>query len=89
MIVFLTLSLLLFICFSVNAIHALIALVLLFVNFTLILFHTEVPFLSFSYLLVYVGALCVLFLFIILLVNLRIISVLQRWNLLLLLIIIL
>jgi len=79
-------TLLVYICVSVYAIHALIALILLFVNFTIILFHTEVSFLGFSYLLVYVGALSVLFLFIILLINLRIISIQHRWNLLLLLI---
>jgi NADH:ubiquinone oxidoreductase subunit 6 (subunit J) len=83
--ILLFISLLVFICVTVNAIHALIALILLFLNFTIILFQLQVPFLGFAYLLVYVGALSVLFLFVITLINLRIISISHNSNLLLLL----
>jgi NADH-quinone oxidoreductase subunit J len=78
-------SLLLFITVTPNAIHALLALILLFINFALLLFITDSVFLGFAYIIVYIGAICVLFLYIILLLHLRTYSLMQRFNTLLLL----
>jgi len=73
-------SLLLFITVTPNAIHALLALILLFINFSFLLFLTDSAFLGFSYILVYIGAICVLFLYIILLLHLRSYTLMQRYN---------
>jgi NADH:ubiquinone oxidoreductase subunit 6 (subunit J) len=73
-------SLLLFITLTPNAIHALLALIILFINFAFLLFITESLFLGFAYILVYIGAICVLFLYIILLLHLRTYSLMQRFN---------
>jgi len=78
-------SLLLFILVTPNAIHALLALILVFINFSLLLFQLEATFLGFSFILVYIGAICVLFLYIILLLHLRSYSLMERFNLLMLL----
>lgn len=43
----------------------------MFINFAFFLFSIELTFLGFSYILVYIGAICVLFLYVILLLNLR------------------
>jgi len=75
---------LLFITITPNAIHALLALILLFINFAILLFITETSFLGFAYILVYIGAICVLFLYIILLLHLRSYSLMQRSNALIL-----
>jgi NADH:ubiquinone oxidoreductase subunit 6 (subunit J) len=72
--------LLTFILITPNAIHGLLGLILLFCNFALVLFTVKVPFLGFAYILVYIGAICVLFLYIILLLNLRSYSLVQRIN---------
>jgi len=78
-------ALLLYILVTPNAIHALLALILLFIQFSLLLFVFDSSFLAFSYILVYIGAICVLFLYIILLLHLRTYSLLQRTNFVLLL----
>jgi len=82
-------SLLLFITVTPNAIHALLALILLFINFSFLLFLIESTFLGFAYILVYIGAICVLFLYIILLLHLRSYTLMQRYNSLILLALIL
>jgi NADH:ubiquinone oxidoreductase subunit 6 (subunit J) len=73
-------SLLLFITATPNAIHALLALILLFINFSFLLFQIDSAFLGFAYILVYIGAICVLFLYIILLLHLRSYTLMQRYN---------
>lgn len=82
--IFIFFALLLFITITPNAIHALLALILLFINFAVLLFITETSFLGFAYILVYIGAICVLFLYIILLLHLRSYSLMQRSNALIL-----
>jgi NADH:ubiquinone oxidoreductase subunit 6 (subunit J) len=72
--------LLFFIAVTPNAIHALLALILLFINFSGLLFMTDSAFLGFAYILVYIGAICVLFLYIILLLHLRSYTLMQRYN---------
>lgn len=73
-------SLLVFISSTPNAIHALLALILLFINFSILLFSINSIFLGFAYILVYIGAICVLFLYIILLLHLRTYSLMNRVN---------
>jgi len=58
--------------------HGLLGLILLFGNFALFLFLLDLPFLGFAYIIVYIGAICVLFLYIILLLNLRIYPLIMR-----------
>jgi NADH:ubiquinone oxidoreductase subunit 6 (subunit J) len=77
--------LLFYILLTPNAIHALLALILIFINFSILLFILDSSFLAFSYVLVYIGAICVLFLYIILLLHLRTHNILQRTNMVLLL----
>jgi NADH:ubiquinone oxidoreductase subunit 6 (subunit J) len=54
-------------------------------NFAVLLFITDSVFLGFAYILVYIGAICVLFLYIILLLHMRTYSLMQRFNTFLLL----
>jgi NADH-quinone oxidoreductase subunit J len=76
--IFLSLLLLTFILITPNIMHGLLGLILLFGNFALFLFLLDLPFLGFAYILVYIGAICVLFLYIILLLNLRIYPLIMR-----------
>jgi NADH-quinone oxidoreductase subunit J len=75
---FLSLFLLTFILITPNIMHGLLGLILLFGNFALFLFLLDLPFLGFAYIIVYIGAICVLFLYIILLLNLRIYPLIMR-----------
>lgn len=54
-----------------NPIYALIALILVFLNTAIFLLSIQVQFLAFIYLIVYIGAIAILFLFVIMLFNLR------------------
>lgn len=60
------------ILFFRNPIHCLLCLILAFLNFSILLFHLNMEFLALSYVVIYVGAISVLFLFVILLLNLRV-----------------
>ncbi|RYD78219.1 MAG: hypothetical protein EOP84_14555 [Verrucomicrobiaceae bacterium] len=44
-----------------NPIYSLLALILTFINFSFVLFSVKLEFLALAYLIVYVGAICVLF----------------------------
>ena len=63
-----------FILINNNPIYSLLALILTFINFSFVLFSVKLEFLALAYLIVYVGAICVLFIFVILLLNLRFFS---------------
>jgi len=54
-----------------HPVHCLLALILSFLNFSFLLVFLNLEFLALAYVVVYVGAICVLFLFLILLLNLR------------------
>jgi NADH:ubiquinone oxidoreductase subunit 6 (subunit J) len=54
-----------------NPIYALISLILVFLNTAIFLISIQVQFLAFIYLIVYIGAIAILFLFVIMLFNLR------------------
>lgn len=61
----------LFVILLSNPIYALIALILVFLNTAIFLISIQVQFLAFIYLIVYIGAIAILFLFVIMLFNLR------------------
>ena len=71
----------LFILVSNHPIYCLFSLILTFVNFSILLLFLNLEFLALSYLIVYVGAICVLFIFVILLLNIRIYNFGNRRNL--------
>jgi NADH-quinone oxidoreductase subunit J len=54
-----------------NPIYALISLIILFLNTAIFLLSIQVQFLAFIYIIVYIGAIAILFLFVIMLFNLR------------------
>jgi len=56
-----------------NPIHSVFFLVLVFFNVALLLIVFEVEFLALVFLVVYIGAICVLFLFVIMMINIRIV----------------
>ena len=57
--------------YTKNPLHAVLALILVFINGALILLKLNADFLALIYVVVYVGAICVLFLFVIMLLNIR------------------
>ena len=62
---------LLLIIITKNPLHAVLALILVFINSALLLLQIKAEFLALIYIVVYVGAICVMFLFVIMLLNLR------------------
>lgn len=54
-----------------NPIYALLALIFVFLNTALFLLSMQIQFLAFIYLIIYIGAIAILFLFVIMLFNLR------------------
>lgn len=70
----------LFILISNHPIYCLFSLILTFVNFSILLLCLNLEFLALSYLIVYVGAICVLFIFVILLLNIRVYNLAKRQN---------
>lgn len=54
-----------------NPIYALLALIFVFLNTALFLLSIQIQFLAFIYLIIYIGAIAILFLFVIMLFNLR------------------
>ncbi len=69
-----------------NAVYALIALILQFLTFAMLLTSMNLPFLALSYVLVYIGAICVLFLYILLLLHFRRILLQEALHMMLLII---
>ena len=59
---------------SSNAVHSVLFLILVFFNITGLLLLLGVEFLSFMFLIIYVGAIAVLFLFVVMMLNIKIIS---------------
>lgn len=70
----LALSSTLFIIISVHTVHAVLLLVLVFCNITGILVLLNAEYLALIYLIVYIGAIAVLFLFVVMMLNLRLIE---------------
>jgi NADH:ubiquinone oxidoreductase subunit 6 (subunit J) len=62
----------LFVVFSINPIHSILFLIFAFVNGAAVLLSLHVEFISILFIVVYVGAIAVLFLFAVMLLNLRI-----------------
>lgn len=71
----------LFILISNHPIYCLFCLILTFINFSILLILFNLEFLALSYVIVYVGAICVLFIFVILLLNIRVYNLSSRKNL--------
>lgn len=61
----------LFILWTKNPLLAILGLISVFINSSLILLTLDVHFLALIYVVIYVGAICVLFLFVVMLLNLR------------------
>lgn len=70
-----------FIISNNNPIYSLLALISCFINFSFLLFFLHLDFFALVYIIVYVGAICVLFLFVILLLNLRSYMIKEKFNL--------
>lgn len=62
----------LLICFSNNAIHAILILILLFVTNSLYMLLVDMEFLALMFIIIYVGAIAILFLFVIMMLDIRI-----------------
>ena len=60
-----------YILFTKNSLHAVLALTIGFLNAAIILLGNNCEFIAMIFLVVYIGAICVLFLFVIMLLNLR------------------
>lgn len=60
-----------------NPIHSILFLILVFVNGTIFLFYLNLEFFAITFLLVYVGAIVVLFLFIIMMLDIKILNTTQ------------
>lgn len=59
---------------SSNAIYSMLFLILVFCNVALLLLLQEIEFLSMVFLIVYIGAIAVLFLFVVYMLNIKIIE---------------
>ena len=64
-----------FLLVSTNPLYSVIALIAIFLNFSVLMFANSLDFLALIFIIIYVGAICVLFLFIIMLLNLRVVGV--------------
>jgi NADH-quinone oxidoreductase subunit J len=61
-----------FVVFSANPVHSVLSLILVFCSTSLVLFTLSVDFLSILFVVVYVGAIAVLFLFVVMMLNVKI-----------------
>jgi NADH:ubiquinone oxidoreductase subunit 6 (subunit J) len=68
----------LYILWVKNPLHAVFSLILVFINSALLLLSLDVNFIALVYVVLYVGAICVLFLFVVMTLNLRSIETLNR-----------
>jgi NADH:ubiquinone oxidoreductase subunit 6 (subunit J) len=73
----LTLSAIFILCVK-NPLYAVFGLILVFLNSAFVLLSLEVNYLALVYVVLYVGAICVLFLFVVMLLNLRVYDVNNR-----------
>ena len=67
-----------FVIISVNPMHSVFALVLTFVNTSVLLLLLGVEFLAFLFMIVYVGAIAILFLFVVMMLNIRIVELIEN-----------
>lgn len=67
-----------FVIVSVNPMHSVFSLVLTFLNTSIILLLLGVEFLAFLFLIVYVGAIAILFLFVVMMLNIRIVELIEN-----------
>jgi NADH-quinone oxidoreductase subunit J len=64
----------LMVVFSKNPIHSVLYLILIFINTICFFFLLGVEYLSFVFLIIYIGAIAVLFLFVVMMLNIKIIE---------------
>lgn len=70
-----------FIAWAKHPIHAVLGLILVFINSAVLLLSLNIDFIALVYVVVYVGAIAVLFIFVIMLLNLRSTELTNRTNL--------
>lgn len=63
---------------SVNPIHSILSLVLAFFNLSILLLILGIEFLPILFLIVYIGAIAILFLFVIMMLNIKLIEILDN-----------
>lgn len=66
-----------FVITSKNPVISVIFLILLFMNMAIYLIWSNIGFIGLSYILIYIGAITVLFLFIIMMINIRLVDILE------------
>jgi len=64
-----------------HPLHAVLGLILVFINSSIFLLRINIDFIALVFVVVYVGAICILFLFVIMILNLRSTELLNRTNL--------
>jgi NADH:ubiquinone oxidoreductase subunit 6 (subunit J) len=72
----------LFVIFSANPVHSVLSLILVFCSTSMLLLLLRVDFLSILFVVVYVGAIAVLFLFVVMMLNIKIVQLSEsvvRW----------
>lgn len=63
---------------AINPIHSVFGLILAFMNVSFILLMLEVEFLAFLFLVVYIGAIAILFLFVIMMLDIRLVEIFEN-----------
>jgi len=63
---------------SINPIHSVFYLVLAFINSSLLLIIMGVEFLSILFIIVYVGAIAILFLFVVMMLNIKLVEIMDN-----------
>lgn len=63
-----------FVIYSKNPVHSLISLILVFCNGVIFLIFLEVDFLGLIFLVIYIGAIAVLFLFVVMMLNIKLVE---------------
>ena len=63
---------------SINPIHSVLSLVLAFFNLSILLLILGIEFLPILFLIVYIGAIAILFLFVIMMLNIKLIEILDN-----------
>jgi NADH-quinone oxidoreductase subunit J len=70
----------LFVVFSKNSLHSIISIILVFITASCLLFVVECEFLALLFLVIYVGAIAVLFLFVVMMLDLNTLATYQKSN---------
>lgn len=63
---------------STNPVHSIFALILAFINISIILIMMGMEYLGFLFMIVYVGAIAILFLFVVMMLNIRLVEIMDN-----------